>query len=618
MAAILETPTSSLPLSPEQRAIGALYAQEASSGTPQLALLVDIDGELDMSCLESAVQSVMRAHDALRTAVRQVPGFRSPRQQVLDAPVAPHWQRIDLRGRADAATALVEWIDACRHEPSGVADGAPLRVGIARLAETRHKLVLVASALVVDKGSLHAILDQVATACLTGQIVDADETFQYTQFVEWRQDIEGSEDAHVGRAYWHEGFERGDALSAPRLNTRMDGAPQSGGQARIQLAVPLDAALAERVHAFAAQVSCGTGRLLQAAWWLLVARQNGQRPFVAGWQNDCRHDYEMMRGSVGVFEKVLPVAVEVAAAESFRDWAARLNATLDRHAEAQEFWAVDAPSVSAHLGVGFVFDTLPVRPRAASAWRVGAAPGPLPCFELALQAEQAGPAFTLSLHADASRYSLQALERLQWQFAVLLDDALARPEAPVGDLVLVGTHEREALLIASRGAAVDVGELTLAEQVAGWARTTPDAPALEAGDVRLSYREFDARIDRMARALQVRGAAAGTLVALNLPRSADLLVAMLASWRIGAGYLPLDPEWPAARRRAVLDDAAPSLVLHASGFTPDGDAPWPQATWTNWHAMTRPASVLRPVGPRCRTWPMCSTHPVRRERPRAW
>ncbi|MGJ7534435.1 MULTISPECIES: non-ribosomal peptide synthetase [unclassified Variovorax] len=577
MAAILETTSSALPLSPEQRAIWAQHGEQAATGAPKLVLLADLDGELDAARLQAAVQSVVQAHVALRSAVLQVPGFRGLRQQALDAAATPGLKKIDLRGNDDSATALADWIAVCTEEPLDVAGGALLRIGVARLGETRHKLLLVASVFAADKGSLQGLLDQIATAYLTGQVVDADEVFQYAQFVEWRQELDSDDEAADGRGYWHAYIDRADMLQAPRLNTRADGECE-GTPTRISLALPLDAALAARMQEVAGQLGCGTDSLLQAVWWLLVARLTSHRPFVAGWQNDCRRNYEVMQGAVGVFEKILPVVVDVAPEERFSDWVGRLGKTVEAHTEAQEYWAIDAPPISAHLDVGFGFDEAPVRSHGAMAWCVDAAPGPQPCFELALQVGQAGQAFTLSVHADASRYSPQAVERLLWQYGTLLEDAVAQPRAPVGSLALVGSRERELLLLAARGEEADFGTLTLAEQVAGWARTTPDAPALEAGDVLLSYREFDARINRMAHWLQARGATAGTLVALNLARSADLLVAMFASWRIGAGYLPLDPEWPAARRQAVLEDAVPSLVLHATGSASPGDAPWRQAS----------------------------------------
>lgn len=581
MSAVPETANSTFPLSPEQRAVWAQHGEQAAIGAPKLVLLAALDGELDATRLEAAAQSVIKAHVALRTAVLQVPGFRSLRQQALDAPALPRWHRIDLRRHADSATALDDWIAACTQEPLDVESGAPIRFGIARLGETKHKLVLVASAFVADQGSLQSLLDQLATAYLTGRIVDADEVFQYTQFTEWRQDLDAGDEAADGRAYWNAYIDRADALQGPRLHIRTGAARNAapaGARPRVGHSLPLDAALAARTEELAAQLGCGTDVVLQATWWLLMARLGGYRPFVAGWQHDCRRDYEVMQGAMGVFEKILPVVVDVAPQAHFSDWIVRLSETAQAHIEAQEYWAIDAPPISAHLDAGFGFDELPVRPHGALAWRVEAVPGLLHCFELALQIGRAGQALTLAVHADAACYSSQAMERLLWQYVTLLEDAVRQPGVPVGGLALVGEREREWLMHAARGAAADVGTLTLAEQVAGWARTTPDAPALEAGDLLLSYGEFDARINRMAHWLQASGATAGTVVALNLERSADLLVAMLASWRIGAGYLPLDPEWPAARRQAVLEDALPSLVLHATGAASGGDTAWREAS----------------------------------------
>ncbi|MEE1781430.1 AMP-binding protein, partial [Streptomyces sp. SP17BM10] len=78
---------------------------------------------------------------------------------------------------------------------------------------------------------------------------------------------------------------------------------------------------------------------------------------------------------------------------------------------------------------------------------------------------------------------------------------------------------------------------------------------------RLSYAELDARSNRLARLLLQRGARAEGYVAVALPRTAELLVALLAVQKSGAGYVPLDPQHPAERLGYVLTDARPSLLL---------------------------------------------------------
>ncbi|UYM25874.1 AMP-binding protein [Streptomyces sp. AD16] len=93
------------------------------------------------------------------------------------------------------------------------------------------------------------------------------------------------------------------------------------------------------------------------------------------------------------------------------------------------------------------------------------------------------------------------------------------------------------------------------------AAARPDAVAVVAGRDRLSYARLDARAEELARHLAARGVRPGDRVAVSLPRSAGLVVALLAVLKAGAAYVPLDPAHPAERLRATLADAAPVLTL---------------------------------------------------------
>ncbi|MBD2818696.1 AMP-binding protein [Streptomyces parvulus] len=89
-------------------------------------------------------------------------------------------------------------------------------------------------------------------------------------------------------------------------------------------------------------------------------------------------------------------------------------------------------------------------------------------------------------------------------------------------------------------------------------RERPDAEAVVLGDESLTYARLNARANRLARLLVERGAGPERLVALALPRSVELPVAVLAVAKTGAAYLPLDPAHPAERIAGTLDDAARS------------------------------------------------------------
>ncbi len=548
MTVVLADSETTLALSPEQRAVLSMGGARAAEAVHLLR--IDFEAEVDPTRLRAAVAAAVHAHDALGMSIRQVTGFRGLRMLPGQAP------SFDWRASG---------------EPLDIARARLLRARLARNAEARHALTLDVSALVADRGSLAVLAEHIAAAYRGDGPNDAADIFQYPQYVEWRQDLEHGEEAEAGRAYWSRYLQQAGTLAAPRLAYRKRGAPQAGAS-RLSAERGIDAAMIGRVAALAATAGTDAEVLLQAVWWLLMARLTGFDGCAGGWQHDCRRDYEVMQGAVGVFEKVLPLGISVARDEPFARWLARLAGVAAAHVHAQEYWAVDAPPQDTHLAVGFAFHDTPVLNVAG--WRVAELPGAMSCFELALQVDWSQHGGTLAVQADASLYSQQAVDRLLEQCVTLLEGALARPDCSVSELPCIGAQERSALC-ALHGPAADFGAQTLAARIARWAQL--DAPAIEAGDQRLSYRELDARANRMAHWLQMHGVRPGALVALELPRSTDLLVAMLAAWRAGAGYLPLEPDWPTGRRHALLADAQPALVLRAAPMDPAAPSPCAEA-----------------------------------------
>ena len=549
MSVMTDPVETSFPLSPEQRMVPA--------GAERQLLLVGIEGMLDTARLRIAVEGVLQSHGALCAAIRQVPGYRGPRLQPLDGMPPPKWQSADV-----AEAELAAWLEAFHREPLAAERGELVSVGLVRTADARHTLALSVNALAADRESLQNLFDQIAAVYLDEGSVESEDIFQYARFVEWRQDLLEGDDADEGRAYWQRVAAEAATLAPPRLQGRAESVQPQAGRHRAGGAI--DAALAGRVAARADALGTQPETLLQAAWWLLLARLDGTGRFIGGWQHDCRRDYEPMQGAVGLFDKVLPVVVDVAMDESFAGWVGRFDAALAAHVDVQEYWSVDAPPLATHTVVGFASHEAPLPRGTEPRWRLTGLPDPMPCFELALQAAWQTQGAELSLHADAAHYSQAAVERLLLQFLALLEAVVAQPDASVGALSLVGPKERELLLARCGGERIDAGTQTVADRIAHWAQATPDAPALEAGEQRLNYRELDGRINRLAHWLAAQGVTPGSIVALNLPRSIELTVAIFAAWRVGAAYLPLEPEWPEARRASVLADARPALVLDAA------------------------------------------------------
>jgi aspartate racemase len=188
----------------------------------------------------------------------------------------------------------------------------------------------------------------------------------------------------------------------------------------------------------------------------------------------------------------------------------------------------------------------------------------------------------------------------------LLGEAADHAEQPVGRLRLLAPQHERQVLDEWAGTVEEAGLPSLLDLFAERVAAAPDALAVVSGADRLSYAELDARSEELARELAGRGAGPERYVAVALPRSAGLLVALLAVLKSGAAYVPLDPEHPAERLGYVLEDARPSLLLTTEATAaalPVGDTPLllldtertPQEPTAPGVAATRPAEGRNPA-----------------------
>ncbi|MEU3031648.1 non-ribosomal peptide synthetase [Streptomyces incarnatus] len=142
----------------------------------------------------------------------------------------------------------------------------------------------------------------------------------------------------------------------------------------------------------------------------------------------------------------------------------------------------------------------------------------------------------------------------------LLERLTEDPARPLAAVDLLGETEKAELAVLE-GAPLDPDPRPVHELVLRHARTIPEAAAVTDGGRVLSYAALERRSGAVARALMERGVRPGDRVGICLPRGTDLVVAVLAVWRAGAVYVPLDPEYPADRLRFIVADTAPAVVL---------------------------------------------------------
>ena len=167
----------------------------------------------------------------------------------------------------------------------------------------------------------------------------------------------------------------------------------------------------------------------------------------------------------------------------------------------------------------------------------------------------------IDFEANPGLYSADELASHQQRFLRLLEVVVADPSQPIGRIDFLAPEERRQILVDWNATACDLPEVTLPALFEAQVERSPEAIALVFEESTLSYGELNLYANRLAHLLVSRGIGPENVVAVALPRSIEMVVALLGILKTGAAYLPLDPDYPAERLARMLQDAQPACVL---------------------------------------------------------
>ncbi|MEU7816011.1 amino acid adenylation domain-containing protein, partial [Pseudonocardia sp. NPDC049154] len=566
-----ESDPDAVPLSPAQERLWFLQQLEGPSTTYDVPVVARIHGALDGAAFAAAWADVQVRHPILRT-VYPADAEGAATTRVLDEPAAPAVRTVDAG--ADG-TAVEAEIAACQARPVDVTTEAPARATLLVVGPEEYVLVLVVHHIAIDEGSIRPLLadlDRAYTARVAGTAPEfgpagpgyADHARRERRLL--------AEDALVEQtAYWRERLAGLPVeLDLPFDHPR----PTRTAHRGRTLLRPLPAHVRAAITRVCAEQHVTPLMVLQAAvaltWNLLGAGRDvplGSTVARRG-LDSARPDEHDVTDTVGYFVNTLVVRCDLSGRPSFGELLDRVRATslealahqdlpferlvellapprsMARHPLFQTAVAHEGRVAPSPLGDLVLEPVDPVREDArfdVAVWLVDDE-----------HASDEGAA--LRLVADAELFEAPSVVFLVDALVHVLEQGLAAPMAPIGTITL----PRNEIADPPRRATVPAG---VAAGFAAQARRTPDAPALVADGRTLTYGELAARVDALAARLHAAGAGPETVVAVALPRSAELVVGLLAVLRTGAAYLPLDVDYPAERLEYMIDDARPVATL---------------------------------------------------------
>ncbi|MFE5283589.1 non-ribosomal peptide synthase/polyketide synthase [Nocardia sp. NPDC056611] len=576
-----------LPLSPAQQRMWFLNRFDRSSTAYNIPVALRLTGELDAPALEAAFAAVIERHETLRTVYPEL--AEGPAQVILPAAdVIAELKPVDL-----TEAELVGKVTEFAMTTFDVTVDVPVRVLLLRIVDADgvptgdHVLAGVLHHISADGSSVVPFVRDLMiayNACLGGAKPSwTPLVVQYADYALWQRALLGSEDdpesvAAGQLAYWRETLAGlPDQLDLPADHPRPARQSLRGSYIRLSLDAELHAGLTELGRRHGATLFM----VVHAAWAALLSRLSGTSDIAVGTPIAGRGD-AALDDVIGMFVNTLVLRTGTDGAESFTDLLARV-----RTGDIAAFGNADVPferlvevlnparSTARHplVQVGLSFQNherasleLPGLTVSEVEFDTHVAQFDLHLFAVDHYAESGAPAgLELTLGYAHDLFTEATAQRFTAALARLLETVVAQPETAIGEVDLLGAGLRQRILHDWNATARQLAPATLADLVDEQAAAAPGAVALldDAG-TSLTYGEFDARVNRLARRLIAAGVGPETGVVLAMRRGIDLVVAMYAVVKAGGAYVPIDPDHPADRIAYIVETAAPAVVLTTS------------------------------------------------------
>ncbi|WP_052032535.1 non-ribosomal peptide synthetase [Streptomyces viridochromogenes] len=584
-----------LPLSFAQARLWFLDEFEPGNAAYNAGGVLRLTGELNTGALSAALSALVLRHEVLRTTFDVIDGEAV---QVVGDPYEVRLRVTFVTGDDEAQRDAR--LDAVLREeiavPFDLRRGPLLRTLLVRLAPDEHVLAVTLHHIVTDGWSMGVVARELGAlygAARETGARDAREVLdhagleplpvQYADYAVWQRERLTQSELERQLAFWRDRLAGVPPLELPTDRPRPAVRGYAGALHPFRLTPEATAALTRAARTHGASLFMAVTALSR----LVLARWSGQRDIALGTLSSGR-DRAETEGLIGFFVNTLVLRGEVDESASFGQSLQAVRETVLEafaHADVPFERVVDAVVTERDLSrpplvqALIAFQNTPDEPMVLPGLRLSEQPltRDFSLFDVTFNFWEEGDTLCGSVEYSTELFDESTVRRLVGHLSTLADalDGAADDE-PLSRLPMLTPAERERAEHDLTGRRHPVGAATAAERFERQAARTPSAPAVVWDGGQLTYAELNERANRLARHLVSLGVGPEDVVAVSLPRSADLLTALYAVHKAGAAHLPIDPAYPAERVATLLADARPvCLLTHANLPGPAGTAEVP-------------------------------------------
>ncbi|MEP6917618.1 MAG: amino acid adenylation domain-containing protein, partial [Acidobacteriota bacterium] len=562
---------SEVPLSQAQQRLWFLEQLQPGSAGYNINGAARLAGRLDEPALRAALAAVVVRHESLRTTFAIDDG--EPVQRV-GAPGEFEMGLVDLTGLAVAAreAEAIRLVTDEAERPFDLARGPLFRATLVRLDAAEHMLAITMHHIVSDGWSLGVFVRELG-ALYAAQLDRrpsplAPMPIQYGDYAAWqrRTDDRAAAESHV--AFWTGRL----ASPLPVLDLPVDRRrPAVLTHRGATLLLEWPAPLLDRLKALSVDTDGTLFTTLMAGYAALLARYARQDDVVVGFPVAGRGRAEL-EPLIGFFVNTLVLRTDLSGDPTFRQLLRRVReASIDAFAHQDMAFdrLVEVLQPSREMGrhplfqVGFALQNAPMPSLELPGVVVTGVvvPRTRARFDLHVAMWEDRGRLAGSIEYSTDLFDAATVRRFGEHFRRLLEAAIARPDTRVSSLAITSPEDVRLLSDWNATRRDDADGRTIHAEFEARAAETPEAVAVTCGAERLTYRELNARANRLAHYLQGAGVGPDVLVGVCLDRSSALVVAVLGILKAGGAYVPLDASYPRERLAFMIDDTAVRFVV---------------------------------------------------------
>jgi amino acid adenylation domain-containing protein len=529
-----------------------------------IAQYIELRGDIDLDLLTEATIRSGREFGSGFLRLVEIDGVP---HQYVDKTLDDAITYVDLRGEDDSVDAAQKWMRANYSAPVDLLEDRLVVVYLLHVGENHYFWFCRIHHIALDGFGAMALIARIAeiyTALVESTEPPAPRAEDLVRIVEDEQRYRSSERFAKDREYWAE--RTAHLPEAPSLAGR---AAKVGKFARLS-----SEALPESTATLLDEALDGTNAssapVVVAAFAAYLAHMTDRTDVVLSLPVSARTTATLRR-SGGMVSNIVPLRLqitpEMTVPELVKSVQIELTGALRRQRYRHEDIRRDAGAPQGQRGffgpsINIMMFHSEIKLGTVTGHQNVLTTGPVEDLSLNIYQGVAGHKIHIDFEANPNLYSADELNRHHSRFFDFFERFLgAGDDAPVSDLAPMSSEEREQVVSGWNGEVVTPPAGTIVDLFDAQVARTPDATALVFEGQEWTYREFDARVNRLARVLIGRGVGPETKVALAIRRSLDSMVAMYAVVKAGAAYVPLDPDHPAERTAYVLDSARPQCIL---------------------------------------------------------